>query len=113
MARKAETTPCPRCGKELAVRGDTGTCPACGLGVRFVDAPERPCTACGKPVVLTPGKEAVRCRACGAWQAVEEGRPVEGEAVCPRCGRAVTVPLQGDSAACPRCGAAMALGNVL
>lgn len=102
-AQTTETTPCPRCGAQLPVRGAKGTCPACGLAVRFVDAPERPCVECGTAVVLLPGKEAVRCTACGAWQAADEGRAVQAEATCPRCGRDIPVPLEANVAVCPHC----------
>lgn len=107
----AETTPCPRCGKAIAVRGEGGACPACGLAVRFVDAPERPCAACGKPVALPPGQDALRCRSCGAWQAADPARPIEAHARCPRCGRDVVVPSEGLHAPCPRCGALLELGD--
>lgn len=113
MPRKAETTPCPRCAQPVPVRGERGTCPACGLAVRFVEAPERPCPGCGKPVPLPPGKDAVRCAACGAWQAADPRRPVVGEATCPRCGRDVPVPLDLSTAPCPRCGAILELGHPL
>jgi LSD1 subclass zinc finger protein len=107
------TTPCPRCGKAVAVRGERGACPACGLAVRFVDAEQRPCAACGKPLALVPGKEAVRCAACGAWEAADPSRPVHAETTCPRCRRVVEVPLQGGSASCRRCGAALRLADLL
>ncbi|MFA5943610.1 MAG: hypothetical protein WC876_03995 [Candidatus Thermoplasmatota archaeon] len=114
MPRKASaaTTPCPRCGKPVAIplRSERGHCPACGMAVRFVDAPERPCSECGKPVAIPPGQEAVRCAACGAWQATQAGRAVVARATCPRCGRDVEVPLDKARATCPRCGAGMALG---
>lgn len=116
MPRKAgpaQTTPCPRCGKAVPVRGERGACAACGQAVRFVDAPERPCGACGKPLVLLPGKDAVRCAACGAWESADPARPLLAEAKCPRCGRVVEVPLQGDSAACRRCGAPLRLADEL
>jgi LSD1 subclass zinc finger protein len=101
---------CPRCGEALPVRGERGACPACGLAVRFVDAPERPCAACGKALPLPPGQESVRCTACGAWQATDPTRRLVARATCPRCGREVDVPLQGDRAPCPRCGAVLELG---
>lgn len=110
-ATAPETTPCPRCGAALAVRGDASVCPACGLPVRFVDAPERPCNACGKRVALLPGREAVRCAACGAWQAVDERRPVVGEATCPRCGRDVEVPLEAKIVVCRYCQTRLALSD--
>jgi LSD1 subclass zinc finger protein len=106
----AATTPCPRCGAAVPLRGERGACPSCGLAVRFVDAPERPCAACGGPLALPPGQDAVRCGACGAWQAADPSRPLEGRATCPRCGRDVAVPLDGDEAPCPRCGARLSLG---
>jgi DNA-directed RNA polymerase subunit RPC12/RpoP len=93
----------------LPARGERGTCPACGLAVRFVDAPERPCAACGKPVPLAPGQDAVRCTACGAWQAADPSRRLVARATCPRCGRDVEVPLEAERAPCPRCGALLAL----
>jgi LSD1 subclass zinc finger protein len=103
-------TACPRCGKPIAVRGERGACPSCGLPVRFVDAPERPCAACGSAVAFPPGQEAVRCAACGAWQAADPARPVEAHATCPRCGRDVVVPVEQGRAPCPRCGAGLELG---
>ena len=80
------------------------------MAVRFVDAPERPCAECGKPLAIPPGQDAVRCAACGAWQATQGGRSVVAQATCPRCGRDVEVPLEKDRAPCPRCGASMTLG---
>ena len=110
-AKPVATTPCPACGTELAARGERGTCPSCGLAVRFVEAPERPCAACGEPVALPPGREAVRCRSCGAWQAADPSRAVEAHATCPRCGRDVVVPADLARAPCPRCGAQLELGD--
>jgi ribosomal protein S27AE len=107
------TTPCPRCGKSVAVVGERGSCSACGLPVRFVDAPERPCVECGEPVALAPGQDAVRCTACGAWQAADAARPLVARATCPRCRREVDVPVDKDEAPCPRCGAILALGPAL
>jgi LSD1 subclass zinc finger protein len=110
-AAAAATTACPRCGKPIPVRGERGACPGCGLAVRFVDAPERPCAGCGKPVAFPPGQEAVRCAACGAWQAADPARPVEAHATCPRCGRDVVVPTNQPRAPCPRCGAGLELAD--
>jgi LSD1 subclass zinc finger protein len=80
------------------------------MPVRFVDAVERPCEECGKPVAVAPGQDAVRCAACGAWQAADPRRRLLAFAKCPRCGRDVEVPVDKESAVCPRCGTAMALG---
>ncbi|MHB1260490.1 MAG: hypothetical protein ACYC2H_02115 [Thermoplasmatota archaeon] len=111
-ASSAATTPCPRCGAAVPVRGERGACASCGLAVRFVDAPERPCSACGKPMALPPGQDAARCGSCGVWQAADPSRVLEGRATCPRCGRDVAVPLGQDRAPCPRCGAGLHLGAV-
>ncbi|HUR26359.1 MAG TPA: hypothetical protein VM327_10145 [Candidatus Thermoplasmatota archaeon] len=110
-AKRAAPTPCPRCGKAIPVRGERGTCPACGLAVLFVEAAQRPCVSCGQAVAVPPGQDAVRCAACGAWQAADPSRPVEAHATCPRCGRDVLVPTGQPRAPCPRCGAQLMLGE--
>jgi DNA-directed RNA polymerase subunit RPC12/RpoP len=92
------------------VQGERGACPDCGLAVRFVDVPERPCLACGKPVPLPPGRDVVACAACGTWQAADPARPLKAVATCPRCRREVEAPLDRDEASCPRCGQAMRFG---
>ena len=109
-AAPAEDVTCPRCGKVMPARGERGTCPACGLALRFIDAPERPCPDCGAALPMPPGQEAVRCAACGGWQAADPRRPLVARAKCPRCGRDVEVPLDKAEAPCPRCGAALELG---
>jgi DNA-directed RNA polymerase subunit RPC12/RpoP len=95
----------------VPIRGERGACPSCGLAVRFVDVPGRPCATCGQEVPLPPGREAVACPACGAWQAADPARPLRAVAACPRCRREVEVPLDGEAASCPRCGQAMRLGR--
>ncbi|HLF16564.1 MAG TPA: hypothetical protein VI796_03930 [Candidatus Thermoplasmatota archaeon] len=109
------TTPCPGCGKGLKVpkRGVAGRCPACGLAVRFVEAPERGCLACGKTVAFPPGTDAARCPSCGTWQAAEPDRAVVGRATCPRCRRAVAVAPEATEASCPYCRSRLLLADTL
>lgn len=106
-------TPCPSCAAALRVKGERGTCPKCGQAVRFVDAPEVDCVACGRAVPILPGRHAAKCPHCGAWSADEPGQDVVGQAQCPRCRRRVTVPLDEAEATCPHCRSRMALQGTL
>lgn len=109
----AVTTPCPKCGAAIRVKGERGECPACHQPVRFVDAPEVPCASCGWAVPMGPGKHAARCGKCGTWTPDEPGRLVQGRATCPRCRRSIDVPLDAERATCPHCRSLLSLQDTL
>lgn len=65
----AAKSPCPKCGKLLALDPATGACKVCSHG----------CATCGRPV---RAKDAVLCRSCR-----QQERRRAAQDPCPRCGR--------------------------
>ena len=90
---------CPACGNTVYVSEDDldvgeAICPSCNVGFEVAladedddEAPEEPDDG--------PARYEVTCPACGATSVVDEEALLDGEPVCPNCGKHINV--FGDS----------------